>query len=190
MCLNPYWRMTKCPMVCLGKTNMKICCKFKVIFFRDGITSWTKIQFFCKFDVPDMTVSSKGCKKHVLLSCHAIVSVIFMAVVFIIQVSLWPFCLLFKISVYGHHAHCSSLIMEGLRCLQNRFWCLHQHLEMFFQQRTISGWITGWKKAFLFLRNFDVPDMMFSRKVCKSTFYLAVWFAGCAACPAMKSARL
>ena len=74
-----------------------------------------------KFDVSDMTVSSKGCKKHVLFSCHAIVSVIFMAVVSIIQVSLWPFCLLFKISVYGHHAHRASLIMEGLRSLQNRF---------------------------------------------------------------------
>ena len=46
-----------------------------------------------------MTVSNKGCKKHVLFGSHSIVSVIFMAAVSIIQASLWPFCPLFKISV-------------------------------------------------------------------------------------------
>ena len=74
-----------------------------------------------------MTVSNKGCKKHVLFGSHSIVSVIFMAAVSNIQASLWPLCPSFK-QVYGHFAHCSKLvshhsssIMKGLRSLQNRF---------------------------------------------------------------------
>ena len=40
MCLNPYWRMIKCPMVCLGKTNMKICCK--LVFNCKTLIEWVR----------------------------------------------------------------------------------------------------------------------------------------------------